>query len=92
MLVRRAAYLSIASASLAVVGAMVALAQWSSGSPGPALVVSVVGCLIGFAFAIAVEAAGTDRRDLRLGLAGFVSNLLVATFWAVVVVAAYAGS
>lgn len=92
MLVRPAAYVSIASASLAAAGALVALAQWRSGSPGPALVVSVVACLVGFGFAIAVEAAGTDRRDLRLGLAGLVANLLIATFWAVVIVGAFLGS
>ena len=92
MLVRPAAYVSIASASLGVVGALVASARWSSGSPGPALVVSVVACLVGFGFAIAVEAAGTDRRDLRLGLAGLVANLLIATFWAVVIVGVFLGS
>lgn len=92
MLVRPAAYVSIASASLAAIGAVVALAQWRSGSPGPALVVSVVACLVGFGLAIAVEAAGTDRRDLRLGLAGLVANLLIATFWAYVIVGAFLGS
>ncbi|MGH3070914.1 MAG: hypothetical protein ACRDNB_01430 [Gaiellaceae bacterium] len=92
MFVRRAAYFSIAAASLAVLGAVAALAQWSSGSPGPGLVVSVVACLVGFGVAIAVEAAGTDGRDLRLGLAGLVANLLIATFWAVVIVGLFLGS
>jgi hypothetical protein len=92
MFVRPAAYVSIACASLATAGALVALVQWSSGSPGPALVVSVAACLVGFGVAIAVEAAGTDRRDLRLGLAGLVANLLIATFWGVVIVGAFLGS
>jgi hypothetical protein len=92
MLARRAAHVSIGSAALAAAAALQALVQWSSGSPGPALGVSVVACLVGFAVAVTVEAAGTDRRDLRLGLAGLIANLLIATFWAVVVVAAYAGS
>lgn len=92
MLIRRAAYFSIGSAALAAAGAILALAQWTSGSPGPGLVVSVVACLVGFGVAIAVEAAGTDRRDLRLGLAGLVANLLIAMFWAVVAVSAYMGS
>ncbi len=92
MLVRRAAYVSIGSAALAAAGALLALVQWSSGSPGPGLVVSVVACLVGFGVAITVEAAGTDRRDLRLGLAGLVANLLIAVFWAVVVVGAYMGA
>jgi hypothetical protein len=92
MLVRPAAYVSLASASVAAAGALVALARWSSGSPGPALVVSVVACLVGFGFAIAVEAAGTDGWDLRLGLAGLVANLLIATFWAIVVAGVFLGS
>jgi hypothetical protein len=92
MLVRRAAYVSIASAALAVVAALVALSQWSSGSPGPGLVVSVIASLVGFGLAIAVEAAGTDHRDLRLGLAALVANLAVAAFWAIVIVGAYMGS
>ena len=73
MLVRRAAYVSIGSAALAAAGALSAVAQWSSGSRGPGLVASVVACLVGFGVAITVEAAGTDRRDLRLGLAGLVA-------------------
>ena len=92
MLVRRLAYVSIASAALAVAGALLALAQWSSGSPGPGLVVSVVACLVGFGLAITAEAAGSNRRDLRLGLPALVANLVVAAFWAVVVVGAYLGS
>ena len=92
MFVRPAAYLSIAAASLAVLAALAAFAQWSSGSPGPGLVVSVVACLAGFGFALAVEAAGTERRDLRLGLAGLVANLLIAAFWAVLIVGALLGS
>ena len=92
MFVRGAAYGSLAFASVAVVGALAAFAQWSSGSPGPGFVVSLVGCLAGFGFALVAEAAGTDRRDLRLGLAGLLANLLIAAFWAVLVVAAYTGS
>jgi hypothetical protein len=92
MLVRRVAYVSLASAALAVAGALVALAQWSSGSPRPGLVVSVVACLVGFGLAITVEAAGASRRDLRLGVAALAANFLVAAFWAVVVVGAYIGS
>jgi hypothetical protein len=92
MLVQRVAYVSIGSAALAVAGALVALTQWRSGSPGPGLVVSVVACLVGFALAITAEAAGSNRRDLRLGLAALVANLAVAAFWAVIVVGAYLGS
>lgn len=92
MFVRRAAYLSIAAASLAGLAAVAAFAQWSSGSPGPGLVVSVVACLVGFGFALSVEAAATERRDLRLGLAGLVANLLIAAFWAVLIVGALLGS
>ena len=92
MLARRAACVSIGLAALAAAGALLALAQWSSGSPGPGLVVSVVACLVGFGVALTVEAAGTDRRDLRLGLAGLVANLLITMFWAAVVVGAYMGS
>lgn len=92
MFVRRAAYLSVAAAALAVLSALAAFAQWSSGSPGPGLVVSMVACLVGFGFAVAVEAAGTDRRDLRLGLAALVANLLIAAFWAVLIVGLLLGS
>ena len=92
MFVRRAAHLSIAAAALAVLSALVAFAQWSSGSPGPGIVVSMVACLFGFGFAVAVEAAGTDRRDLRLGLAALVANLLIAAFWAVLIVGLLLGS
>ncbi len=83
---------AVRSASLSAAGAMVVFAQWSSASPGPGLVVSVVACLVGFGFAIAVEAVGTDRRDLRLGLAGLVANVVIATLWALVIMAAYVGS
>jgi hypothetical protein len=91
MLVRPAVYVSLGSAVLAAASVLVALAQWRSGSPGPALVVSVA-CVIGFGSAIAVEASGTDRRELRLGLAGLVANLLIATFWALVIVGLLLGS
>jgi hypothetical protein len=47
---------------------------------------------VGFGFALAVEAAGTERRDLRLGPAGLVANLLIAAFWVVLIVGALLGS
>jgi hypothetical protein len=77
---------------VSVLGALAAFAQWSSGSPGAGLVVSVLGCLAGFGSAIVAEAAGTDRRHLRLGLAGLLLNLAIATFWSVLAVGAYIGS
>lgn len=52
----------------------------------------MVACLVGFGFAVAVEAAGTDRRDLRLGLAALVANRLIAAFWAVLIVGLLLGS
>ena len=52
----------------------------------------MIASLVGFGLAIAVEAAGTDRRGLRLGLAALVANLAVAAFWAIVIVGAYMGS
>ena len=92
MLVRGAAYCSLAFASLAVLGALAASAQWSSGGPGPGFVVSVFACVAGFSLATLAETTGTDRRDLRVGLAGLLTNLMVGAFWALIVVAAYAGS
>lgn len=92
MIARRFAYGSVAAAAVAVLAALWALVQWRSGSPGPALVVSVVGCLIGFASGLVAEAVGSDPRDLKVGLAGLVGNALVAAGWAFVVVALWLGS
>lgn len=78
--------------AVAVVAALVALVQWRTGSPGPALVVSAVACLVGFALALVAEAVGSDRRDLRIGLAGLVGNALVAAWWGVVLVGVWLGS
>jgi hypothetical protein len=92
MIARRSAYGSVAAAAVAVVAIAWALVQWGDGSPGPALVVSVVGCLVGFALALVAEAAGSDRRELRIGLAGLIGNALIAAWWAVLFVAAWTGS
>ena len=92
MIARRSARGSVAAAAVAVVAALWALVQWGSGSPGPALVVSVIGCLVGFALAVVAEAVGSDRRDLKLGLAGLVGNAVIAAGWAFVVVAAWIGA
>jgi 4-amino-4-deoxy-L-arabinose transferase-like glycosyltransferase len=92
MIARRTAQGSVAAAAVAVVGALWALVHWGGGSPGPALVVSVVACLVGFALALVAEAFGSDRRDLRIGLAGLVGNAVIAAGWAFVVVAALIGS
>jgi hypothetical protein len=89
---RNAAYGSLAFAVLAVVGALAAFAQWSSGSPGPGLAVSVVSCVVGFGCAIGAEAVGSDRHELRLGLAGLITNLLIGVFWAVLAFSAWSGS
>lgn len=83
MFARNAAYASLAFASLAVVGALAAFAQWNSGSPGFGLLLSVGCCAAGFVCAIGTEAAGSDPRDLRLGLLGLTTNLMIAAFWAV---------
>lgn len=82
----------MAAAAVAVVAALWALVQWGSGSPGLALVVSVVACLIGFTLALVAETLGSDRRDLKLGLAGLVGNAVIAAGWAFVVVATWIGS
>jgi hypothetical protein len=87
MIARRAAHASLAAASVALVAAVWAFARWSSGRPGPGLIVSVLFCVAGFALAVLAEASGTDRGDLRLGLVGLCANLLVAIFWATLVVA-----
>ena len=92
MIARRSARGSVAAAAVAVVAALWALTQWGSGSPSLALVVSVIGCLVGFALALVAEAVGSDRRDLKLGLAGLVGNAVIAAGWAFVVVAAWIGS
>ena len=41
-------------------------------------------CLTGFALAIVAEALGSERRVLRLGLAGLIGNLVVASLWVLV--------
>jgi hypothetical protein len=92
MIARRSALGSVAALAVAVVGALWALADWRSGSPFPGIVVSVVGCLAGFALALVAEAVGSDRRDLKVGLAGLVGNALIATSWAFIVFAAWTGS
>jgi hypothetical protein len=82
------------AAAVAVVAATWALVQWGSGSPGPGLVVSVVSCLVGFALALVAEASGSERRYLRMGLVGLVSNAVIATGWAIafVLIAAWIGT
>ena len=92
MTARRSAQGSLVAAAVAVVAAFWALVQWGSGSPGPALVVSVVACAVGFALALVAEAVGSDRRDLRLGLAGLVGNAVIVAGWAFVLVGAWMGS
>ena len=92
MVARRAAHLSLAAASIALAAALLAFAEWSSGSPGPGLVVSIAFSLVGFGSAVVAESAGTDRHDLKLGLVGLTANLVIAAFWALVVVAALTGS
>lgn len=92
MLARRSAYGSAAAAAVAVAAAGWALVSWRDGSPGGALVVSVVACLAGFVLGLVAEVVGSDRRDLRVGLAALVGNVLMAAFWAFVVVAAWSGS
>jgi hypothetical protein len=89
---RRSAYASLVAAAVAVLAALWAVVQWRSGSPGAALVVSVVGCLVGFACGLVAETVGSDRRDLRIGLAGLVGNALIAAGWAFIVVALWLGS
>jgi hypothetical protein len=89
---RRLAYGSVAAAAVAVVGVLWALVHWRSGSPGPGFVVSVVGCLAGFALGLVAEAVGSDRRDLKIGLAGLVGNVLIAAWWAFIAFAAWTGS
>ena len=41
-------------------------------------------CLTGFVLAILAEALGSERRVMRLGLAGLIGNLVVASLWVVV--------
>jgi hypothetical protein len=92
MIAQRSAYASVVAGAVAVAAIAWALVQWGSGSPGPAVVVSLVGCLVGFALALVAEAAGSDRRDLRIGLAGLIGNALIAAWWALLFVAAWTGS
>lgn len=92
MIARRSAQGSVAAAAVAVVAALWALGQWRSGSPGPALVVSAAACLVGFALALLAEAVGSERRDLKLGLAGLVGNAVIGAGWAFAVVGAWIGS
>ena len=92
LIARSAAYGSVAAAAVAVIAGLWALGQWRTGSPGPALVVSMAGCLVGFAAALVAEAVGSNRRDLRIGLAGLVGNALIAAGWAFGVVALWLGS
>lgn len=82
----------MAALAVAVGGVLWALASWRSGSPFPGIVVSVVGCLTGFALALVAEAFGSDRRDLKVGLVGLLGNALIAAWWAFIVFAAWAGS
>lgn len=92
MIARRSAYGSVTAAAVAILAGLWALVQWRSGSPGPALVVSMVGCLVGFVSALIAEAVGSDRRDLQIGLVGLVLNALLAAGWAFAMVALFLGS
>jgi hypothetical protein len=92
MIARRSAYGSVAAAAVAILAGLWALVQWRSGSPGPALVASMVGCLFGFVSALVAEAVGSDRRDLRIGLVGLVANAFLAAGWAFAMVALLLGS
>jgi hypothetical protein len=82
----------VAAAAVAVLAGLWALVQWRTGSPGSALVVSMAGCVVGFGSALVAEAIGSNRRDLRIGLAGLVGNAVVAAGWAFAVVALWLGS
>jgi hypothetical protein len=92
MIARRSAYASVVGLAVAVVGVLWALASWRSGSPFPGIVVSTVACLTGFALGLVAEAVGSNRRDLRIGLAGLVGNALVAAGWGFAIVALWLGS
>ena len=92
MIARRSAYGSVVAAAVAILAGLWELVQWRSGSPGPALVVSMVGCLFGFVSALVAEAVGSDRRDLRIGLVGLVANAFLAAGWAFAMVALLLGS
>ena len=92
MIARRSAYGSVSAAAVASLAGLWALVQWRSGSPGPALIVSMVVCLVGFVSALVAEAVGSDRRDLQIGLIGLVANALLAAGWAFAMVALLLGS
>lgn len=92
MIARSSAQGSVAAAAVAVLAGLWALGQWRSGSPGPALVVSVVGCVFGFACAPVAEAVGSHRRDPRMGLVGLVAKALVGAAWVFAIVALAIGS
>jgi hypothetical protein len=87
MIARRSAYGSVAAAAVAILAGLRALAQWRSGSPGPALLVSMVGCLFGFVSALVAEAVGSDRRELKIGLVGLIANALLAAGWGFAMIA-----
>jgi hypothetical protein len=84
MIARRSAYGSVAAAAVAILAGLWALARWRSGSPGPALLVSMVGCLFGFVSALV---AGSDRRELKIGLVGLIANALLAAGWGFAMIA-----
>lgn len=81
---RRAAYGSVAACIAAIVAALAAAALGPSGHHVPAVIVSVACCLTGFVSAIVAEGLGSERRVMRLGLAGLIGNLVVASLWAMV--------
>ena len=92
MIARRAAHGSVAAAAVTVVAALWAFVSWGSGSPGPALVVSMIGCVVGFVSALVAVYAGSERRVLKVGLVGLLVNGLIAAFWAATIVLIALGS
>lgn len=92
MIARRAAHASVVSAAVALVAALAAVVQWRDGSPGLGLVVSVVACLAGFTVGVVAQAVGSDRRELRVGLAGLLANAAIAVAWGFTFLAALLGS
>ena len=81
---RRAAYGSLAACIAAIVAVAAAGVLGQSGNQVPAVIASMACCLIGFVLAIVAEALGSERRVMRLGLAGLIGNLVVASLWVLV--------
>lgn len=89
---RPAAVASLVAGTAAITAAGLAFANWSSGSPGPALGISVGFCIFGVLCAWIAEAVGSDRGTLRMGLVGLVLNLLLGAMWFLLFVAASANA